>query len=181
MKTPHGVILFFVLLLFSASAWCVPTIFVDTTEFFSDQTFELSDLDGYGGQYVNEFEYSMDSVSWTHSFTPLPGVISAELTLYMRAGDLDIVDAVTDDGMDTFVVVPTHTLTVTPSSLTDGEYHVELTSILGDSFIDKSELSITYEPETGPPIPEASTLLLMGSGLPGLVLWARSRRRKTRA
>jgi len=170
-------------------AGATPITIVDTTLFNPGGTTPAEDYDAHGYGTVNKLDWSLDYVTWTHHFPDAPApaigsVISGEITIYLRDDEGDVCwnPFTWDIGVGMAegwtwawgdVDTEAYSYNVTASYLDDGEFQVTVGSIWGDFYIDQSDLEVTYNP-----VPEASTLLLLGSGLPGLALWARTRRRK---
>lgn len=182
-------------LFFAAVGWAVPTTITDSI-FFSDDGFTCDPatppdtLDAWGGQSVKWLEYGSDQLDWTHKFAfdpPLAKVISGSFSILIKDDEDDTeaqewgIIAAEDwfepGGPLLYGEINTgaYVCGITASYLEDGSYQVGVTSLFGDFMVEESTLRITYEP-----VPEASTLMLFGSGLPGLAVWARSRRRKIR-
>jgi hypothetical protein len=169
----------------AGSAGATPITFTDTTKFYSHSTDPNVDLNSYGGKYVNKLEHKKDWVTWTHHFgysPPALEVLAGTITIYLKDNENDVPwwwwtyelgmgwgeDATWDFGE---VQTGDYSYNVTASYLEDGEFQVTVASQGGDFFICQSDLKITYEP-----VPEASTLMLFGSGLSGLAFWVRRRK-----
>ena len=163
-------------------AAAMPITFTDTTLFYAYDADPTGDLVSYGGEYVNELEYTRDWVRWTHHFgfdPPAAEVLSGTVTLWLSDDEHDpwwqpceFALGWGEDGTWGFGEVDTgdYSYDVTASYLEDGEFTITLVSLWGDFFIDKSDLEITYNP-----VPEPSTMLLLGCGLIGLAGFGRKR------
>lgn len=168
--------------------WATPITITDTTLFDAAGTTPAEDYDAKGwGATVNKLEGLLDYVQWTHHFPDAPApaigsVISGEITIYLRDDEGDVSwnpftwefgGGIAEDGTWDFGDVDTgaYSYNVTASYLDDGEFQVTVGSVWGDFYIAQSDLEVTYEP-----VPEASTLMLFGSGLSGLAFWVRKRR-----
>jgi hypothetical protein len=57
----------------------------------------------------------------------------------------------------------------------DGTLNVWISSLWGDFYVDKSELIVYGDDGEVAPVPEPATILLMGTGLLGLVAYSRKR------
>ena len=174
-----------VMLVFAVTgvAEAVPITFTDTTVFTETGTNLPEDYDDHGWGDVNFIEGSGDYVTWTHYFDFDPAaeeVLSGGLTLWLSDDETDTYNPATweigifwaEDGTWEMGGVDTGTYgyDISASCLDDGTFTVTLVSVTGDFYIDKAELDITYNP-----VPEPSTILLMGSGLLGLVGYSRKR------
>ena len=145
------------------------------TEFEENGTNPPGDLVSYGGEKVNKLEGSWDHVRWTHHFEfdpPAQEVLSGTLTVWLADDCCDpwwqpfeFAVGWAEDGTFAFGEVDTdsYSYSVTASYLEDGEFTVTIASVLGDFYIDQSELSITYSP-----VPIPTSILLLASGLAGL-------------
>ncbi len=180
---------------FVSEAWSTPTTIMDRicfrdTHIMYDPLSPPDTLDDWDGNSVRWLEFGGDFVVWTHNFTLDPGAEGAlrgRLRLFIKddEDDQEATEWALIAGEDWSepggvkysgeVNTGEYSFGVTGSYLEDGSYQVGVQSLQGDFILDQSVLEITYEP-----IPEASTLMMLGSGLPGLALWARSRRRRTR-
>ena len=166
----------------ATSSGASPITFTDTTLFTAGGTDPSEDLVSYGYGTVNKLDGAFDFVRWTHHFEfypPAQEVLSGTLTV-----------SLTDDLEDPFwqpfefalgfaedwtfdlgeVDTGEYSYSVTASYLEDGEFSVTLFSLLGDFYIDWSDLSVTYTP-----VPIPSAILLLASGLAGLAGFGRRR------
>ena len=167
-------------------AGATPVTFTDVTTFTASGTDSAEDYVNHGRGDVNKLDGILDYVRWTHHFDfnpELDYVISANLTLSLRddedfrlfgvdmeaeigggwieSGDWDLGEIDTGD----------YTYDIDVAYLGDGEFTVTLGSVIGDFYIDESALEITYEP-----VPEPGTILLLGSGLLGLMAYGRRKK-----
>ena len=156
----------------------MPITFTNTTSFGAGGTAPAEDLNSYGVGDVNRLDGFLDFVSWTHHYNftpPAENVVSGSLKLYLRDdNDYNFEFGIgrAEDGTWDIGEVDTasYSYDVTASFLGDGAFSVILISLGGDFFIDRSELTITYNPAPpADPVPEPATMLLLGTGLLGMV------------
>lgn len=163
---------------FSIDVSALPVTLIDTIKFQADGAYDVAtksnDLDDWGTGSVNFLQSSGDFVSWTHRYEFSPAfdhILSGSLAL-------GIVDD-TDSGLFNYelafgyaedgtwglgeVDTATYDFNVNTAFLGDGLFSVTLYSLLGDFYIDTSELRIEYEPASS--VPEPSTVAILGLGL----------------
>ena len=176
-------------LFLASAAYAVPITFTDTTQFTTTGTIATEDLQGFGTGTVNKLDGTGDFVTWTHSFTfapPAAQILLGTLTLSLYDDEADrLLNPSTwelgfgfaDDGQWDLGPVDTglYQYGVDVSALNDGELEITVASLLGDFYIGKSDLTVTYEP-----VPEPSTILLLGIGLLGAGIFTRRRKTSTR-
>lgn len=171
-------------LLMTSTAYAVPITFTDTTQFTPTGTIAPEDLQRYGGGTVNKLDGIGDFVTWTHFFTLVPPaakLLDGSLTLSLRDNEADtwnifsweLAVVLLEDGRWDFGEADTgkYQYDLNVFTLRDGEFGVMVASIWGDFYLLQSDLTVTYEP-----VPEPSTILLLGAGLLGLGIYARRRR-----
>lgn len=178
----------FAALSLASAAYAVPITITDTTQFTATGTIAPEDLQAFGTGTVNKLDGTGDFVTWTHSFTyapPAAQILLGTLTLSLYDDEADkllnpstweLGAGYAEDGQWDLGPVDTglYHYGVDVSALNDGELEVTVASLLGDFSIVRSDLTVTYEP-----VPEPSTILLLGIGLLGAGVF--TRRRKTSA
>jgi hypothetical protein len=182
--------LFFILIAFlmlSSTSFATPITFTDTTLFTATGTNAQEDLVGYGWGAVNKLNGMFDYVAWKHQFAfvpPVKTILKASLSVYLTDDEADkswnlstweLAFGYAEDGSWDLGEIDTgvNKYGVNVAYLNNGEFDVKIISLGGDFYIDKSELQITYEPFA--PVPEPSTLLLLGGGLLGLCYFGRKK------
>ena len=171
----------------SLNVSAVPITFTDTSIFTSTGVYDsvdgTSDLDAFNRGDVNFLStsfpqaeaYDFDYVAWTHHFDftpPADYIMSGSLSLSIR-DDSDIYTAefalgLAEDGTWGVGEVDTNTydFNVSTAFLADGEFSLVVASLLGDFYIDRSDLTITYMSlGESVSVPEPKSLALLGLGL----------------
>jgi hypothetical protein len=172
-------------IMLSGFAYATPITLTDITEFSANGTDSPEDLVDYGWGDVNRLDGLSDYVSWKHQFTfqpPAREIVRGTLKIYLADDAQDcwllpweFAFGYAEDGTWDLGEVDTgsYKYGIDVSFLEDGEFDVTVASLWGDFIILKSELEIRYEP-----VPEPSTLLLLGGGLLGLGYLGSRRRRQ---
>jgi len=147
----------------------------DVTTFTATGTNSAEDFVASGWGDVNKIEGFGDFVTWNHQYTfnpPVMDILSADLVLTLR-------DDQADDDYEFALLFregswlaagevdsQNYQFDADISSITDGIYSVALMGWGGDFYIDRSQLTITYNSAN---VPEPTLISLLGCGLLGLV------------
>lgn len=139
---------------------------------------------GYGGSSVNRLDKCGDYVKWSQAFVFDPpadnSTVQGKLTLFLRDDSTSWLDGSewaigwTNTGSMACGEVDTGNYSY-KVGLDNGKLIVTLASALGDFYIDKAVLDVSYSPA---PVPEPSTLLLLGVGMLGVGIFSRKRVRQ---
>jgi hypothetical protein len=156
----------------------------DTTEFTETGTIAAEDYVShrYGGA-VNKLNGFLDYVTWNHLFTTDSISVINSATLELQFTDdardkKEFAFGFGEDGTWDWGEIDTGSETyglLDVNSLYDGIYNVTVVSLWGDFYLNKSILTIDYDPV---PTPEPATMLLMGLGLTGIIAAHRRKAKK---
>ena len=158
----------------------------DMTQFTPSGTIEAGDYVSHGWGDVNKLDGISDYVRWNHRFSfdpPADQLLSATLTISLyddsEEGDGGFLGwrneyafGWAESGQWELGEVDTGEFTygiVNLSFLSDGIFQVTIASLYGDFHIDRSLLTVNYTP-----VPEPTTILLVGFGLISLAAFRRN-------
>lgn len=170
-----------ILFLSVSTVYALPTTLIDVTEFTATGTDPTENYFAHGVGDVNKLDHFGDYVKWTHHFEldPYTEIYSGTLTLALRddGGWFDGPEfgfGWTEGGTWDVGEVDTgeYSYGIDVAFLEDGEFSVSLASLGGDFFIGSSTLTVNYKTAS---VPKPATILLLSSGIAGLVGFRRHR------
>jgi len=187
-----GVLIF----IYAGTLQASPIMFDDTILFY-ENSISSGTLNDFGWGDVNKLDGCFDYVYWTHVFSfdpPVETILYGSLVLNItddaEGGTCWNPESDANDGLFgseyTFMIGEDGTFILTEvdtdeygfeldvSCLYDGYYSFLLISKFGDFLLNSSNLSVEYSPVAAP-VPEPSTILLLGMGLLSAGLISRKR------
>jgi len=178
-------------LVLASPVFATPVTYTNLLTFNSNGAVSSGDgtgiIEDYGRGSVSLLNGLGDYVRWTHSFTfpqdPDDSIITGRLSLKLRDDSNSWLDGPefaigwTDTGAWTIGEVNTGTYNYN-LSIRNGSLTVTLASLGGDFYIDTAAFSVNY---AGAPVPEPSSMLLVGLGMLSAGIIARRRNRNKRS